>query len=137
MAGAFSSKLKRFKMLRNASECFGMLLNALRCDLVAVPFIRPLRPHCRPYSAPHGGYTGPLGCRSRPVSAIQRAAVTAPTLIQASATPCKTLQSASICFNAPCKKMQYFATECFEMLHFVSFKLVHPRDATWVRSRMP
>jgi hypothetical protein len=109
-----------------------MLRNALRCDLVAALFIGPPRPQWRSHSdhtattqRPHGDTQGLLGCRSRPAGAIQRATVPEFILVQASANPCKTLQSASICFKAPCKKMQYFAIECFEMLHFVSFTPVH------------
>src|ERR1019366_10358910 len=64
-----------------------------------------------------GGAAGAYG--------MERATVPEFILVQASANPCKTLQSASICFKAPCKKMQYFAIECFEMLHFVSFTPVH------------
>src|ERR1019366_2176932 len=113
-----------------------MLRNALRCDLVAALFIGPSRPQWRSHSdhtatthrrhSDHPGIPkGLLGCRSRPAGAIQRATVPEFILVQASANPCKTLQSASICFKAPCKKMQYFAIECFEMLHFASRTPVH------------
>jgi hypothetical protein len=75
-----------------------------------------------------------------PVKTSQRhpkRTVAAPILLPASANHCKTLQSASICFKAPCKKMQYFAIECFEMLHFVSCTPVHHlQDAAWVAEKL-
>ena len=124
MAGRFF----QFEALQNASNRFGTLRNALRCDLVAAPFIGPPRPQWQPHSDHTATTQGYTGATRVPVKTGQRhpkRTVAALILLPASANHCKTLQSASICFKAPCKKMQYFTIECFKMLHFVSFTPVH------------
>ena len=108
--GAYSN-LKRFKMLRNASECsalrFGRsTIHQATATTVATP------------QRPHGDTQGPRECRSRPVRAIRRANVVAPIALQDSANPCKRLQSASICFETA---MHENAIICTEMLRNVSF----------------
>src|SRR5450830_53527 len=104
---------------RNASKC-SVLRPASSTIHRASATTLPTTPR------PHGDTPGILWCRSRPVSAIQRATVATPILVQASVNPCKTLQTVSICFKMPCRKLQYFALKCSEMLHFVSFTPVHP-----------
>jgi hypothetical protein len=89
------------------------------------------------HTGPHGDTQGPLGCRSRPVSAIQGATVAAPTLVQASANPCKTLQSASICFNLLQSALPENAIFCNGMLRNVSFCFAHTCASPGVPNSVP
>jgi hypothetical protein len=106
-------------VLRNASKCSALRLGSSTIHQATATTLPTTQ-------RPHEDTQGPPGCRSRPVSAIQSVTVAAPILLPASANACKALQSDSIFFKTPCKKMQYFATECFKMFRFDSFTPVHP-----------
>ena len=93
-----------------------MLRNAQHCDLVAAPFIRPPRPQWRPHSDHTGDTQGLLGCRSRPVRAIQSSTVTAPIPFKPLQTPakrCNLLQFSSKRLARKCNILQSNASKCF------------------------
>src|ERR1035437_2181145 len=78
---------------------------------------------------PHGDTQEPLRCQPTPVRAIVKQPPLPLDLFRPPANPCKTLQSASICFILLCRDLTHFATKCSELFHFVSFTPVHLRDA--------
>src|SRR5664280_3359608 len=79
---------------------------------------------------PHGDTQEPLRCQPTPVRAIVKQPPLPPDLFRPPANPCKTLQSASICFILLCRGLTHFATKCSELFHFVSLAPVHLIDAS-------
>src|SRR5664280_1342028 len=76
---------------------------------------------------PHGDTQEPLRCQPTPVRAIVKQPPLPLDLFRPPANPCKTLQSASICFILLCRDLTHFATKCSELFHFVSFTPNSPR----------
>src|SRR5665647_3080512 len=92
----------------------------LRSASVVPPGSGTIHRASRPTYRPHGDTQEPLRCQPTPVSAIVKQPPLPPDLFRPPANPCKTLQSASICFILLCRGLTHFATKCSELFHFVS-----------------
>src|ERR1035437_305699 len=103
-----------FKMLRNASK-----------RSAVPPGSGTIHRASRTTYRPHGNTQEPLRCQPTPVRAIVKQPPLPLDLFRSPANPCKTLQSASICFILLCRDLTHFATKCSELFHFVSFTPVH------------
>ena len=92
------------------------------------------RDHITDHIATTRGYTETTRVPVKTGQCHPRTTVAAPILLQASANPCKTLQSASICFETA---MQENAIFCNRMLRNASFCFAHTCASPpkkWARS---